>query len=97
MTKSPLFHPRHGHPGMDVAAVWLGRVAAAIPGCERMHAEAVRMLSEGRTKKSKSGEKRPKRRNAPEEFKGLCRDCKERLTCTVPKPVGGIWHCEEYR
>ena len=33
---------------------------------------------------------------AAQEFKGLCRNCEKRDTCTYPKPEGGIWHCEEY-
>ena len=31
------------------------------------------------------------------EFKGLCRNCENRDTCTFPKPEGGVWRCEEYR
>jgi hypothetical protein len=31
------------------------------------------------------------------EFKGLCKDCENRKTCTFPKSEGGVWHCEEYR
>ncbi len=27
---------------------------------------------------------------------GLCGNCLVRATCRLPKPVGGIWHCEEY-
>lgn len=34
--------------------------------------------------------------SSSEEFKGLCRNCEKRDTCTYPKPEGGIWHCEEY-
>jgi len=29
-------------------------------------------------------------------YKGLCRNCKKRQDCTVPKPDGGIWRCEDY-
>jgi hypothetical protein len=29
------------------------------------------------------------------ELKGLCRHCAIRITCTFPKPEGGIWHCDE--
>ena len=31
-----------------------------------------------------------------EQFKGLCKNCKKRKTCTLPKPEGGVWRCEEY-
>ena len=31
------------------------------------------------------------------DLKGLCSNCEERPSCTIPKPQGGIWHCEEYR
>lgn len=27
---------------------------------------------------------------------GICVNCERRHTCTVEKPEGGIWHCEEY-
>ena len=27
---------------------------------------------------------------------GLCCNCANRDTCTLPKPDGGVWHCEEY-
>lgn len=32
----------------------------------------------------------------PSRFKGLCRTCGNRETCTFPKPAGGVWHCEEF-
>ena len=28
--------------------------------------------------------------------KGLCKNCKKNETCQLPKPEGGIWHCEDY-
>jgi hypothetical protein len=28
---------------------------------------------------------------------GLCANCDVRDTCTLPRPQGGVWHCEEYR
>lgn len=31
-----------------------------------------------------------------EKYKGLCKNCKKRKTCTLPKPEGGVWRCEEY-
>lgn len=31
-----------------------------------------------------------------DQYKGLCRNCKKRKGCTLPKPEGGVWHCEEY-
>jgi hypothetical protein len=30
-------------------------------------------------------------------LKGLCSNCENRKTCMLPKPVSGVWHCEEYR
>ena len=30
------------------------------------------------------------------EMIGLCRNCLNRRTCVYPKPLGGVWHCEEY-
>jgi hypothetical protein len=30
------------------------------------------------------------------QYKGLCRNCKKQKTCLIPKPEGGIWHCEDY-
>jgi hypothetical protein len=38
----------------------------------------------------------PKELGAEEpELKGLCRHCAVRISCTFPKPEGGIWHCDE--
>jgi len=31
------------------------------------------------------------------DYKGLCTNCENRRTCTLGKPEGGVWHCEEYR
>jgi hypothetical protein len=28
---------------------------------------------------------------------GLCVNCDHAETCCLPKPEGGVWHCEEYR
>jgi len=28
---------------------------------------------------------------------GLCATCENRDHCTLRKPEGGVWHCEEYR
>lgn len=30
------------------------------------------------------------------KYKGLCKNCRKRKTCTLPKPDGGLWRCEEY-
>ncbi len=43
----------------------------------------------------------PQRRALPRpteqapEAKGLCRGCANWPTCNYPKPVGGVWHCDE--
>ena len=29
--------------------------------------------------------------------KGLCANCDLSGTCALPRPEGGVWHCEEYR
>jgi hypothetical protein len=31
------------------------------------------------------------------DLKGLCANCEIRETCNFPKPVWGVWHCEEYK
>ena len=35
-------------------------------------------------------------RDKPSPYKGLCRTCENRETCTFPKPPDGVWHCEEF-
>jgi hypothetical protein len=32
----------------------------------------------------------------PEPNAGLCVNCERRGTCTLPKPLGGVWFCNEY-
>ena len=39
----------------------------------------------------------PSNRQINSEYKGLCVNCEHRETCQMPKPEGGVWHCEEYR
>lgn len=39
----------------------------------------------------------PAGRQDARQYKGLCMNCENRRTCTIPKAEGGIWHCEEYR
>jgi hypothetical protein len=29
-------------------------------------------------------------------LKGLCVNCAHRDDCSLPRPEGGVWHCEEY-
>lgn len=30
-------------------------------------------------------------------LKGLCINCEIRETCKLPRPIDGVWHCEEYQ
>jgi hypothetical protein len=30
------------------------------------------------------------------ESRGLCCNCENRNHCTITKPEGDVWHCEEY-
>lgn len=30
------------------------------------------------------------------EWIGLCKSCANRHHCTLRKPLGGVWHCEEF-
>ena len=39
---------------------------------------------------------RPASRQAV-EHRGLCVNCENRRKCTMARPEGGVWHCEEYR
>ncbi|KPK84315.1 MAG: hypothetical protein AMJ81_05935 [Phycisphaerae bacterium SM23_33] len=40
---------------------------------------------------------RPAGQQDTSDLKGLCVNCENRKSCAMPKPEGGIWHCEEYR
>ena len=31
------------------------------------------------------------------DLKGLCMNCEIREKCDFPKPLGGVWHCKEYK
>ncbi|HDI61009.1 MAG TPA: hypothetical protein ENF48_11775 [Desulfobacteraceae bacterium] len=33
---------------------------------------------------------------AAEEWIGLCKSCANHHHCTLRKPIGGVWHCEEF-
>lgn len=34
--------------------------------------------------------------HAPEPVPGLCSNCAKAAHCRLPRPVAGVWHCEEY-
>lgn len=46
------------------------------------------------TTKGRSGEPQPQEVRT---LKGLCLNCEIRETCMLPRPVEGVWHCEEYQ
>lgn len=29
-------------------------------------------------------------------YLGLCENCENKKHCQLPRPQGGVWHCEEY-
>jgi hypothetical protein len=35
--------------------------------------------------------------NHGDDVGGLCSNCENRSNCTIARPEGHIWHCEEYR
>jgi hypothetical protein len=39
---------------------------------------------------------RPENTIADGPLRGLCCNCDNRSHCTITKPEGDIWHCEEY-
>ncbi len=42
-------------------------------------------------------EEKPSKKWSANGHIGLCTNCENARTCTLPKPQGGVWHCEEYR
>jgi len=30
------------------------------------------------------------------KYEDLCSSCEKRESCSYPRPVGGVWHCEGY-
>ena len=45
----------------------------------------------------RSAEEKPRQTRSLNGHIGLCMNCDNAGTCVLPKPEGGIWHCEEYR
>ena len=37
------------------------------------------------------------KRQSANEHAGLCMNCDHAEACTLLRPEGGVWHCEEYR
>jgi hypothetical protein len=31
-----------------------------------------------------------------DKYRGLCKNCRKRDNCSLPKPEGGVWRCEHY-
>lgn len=71
--------------------VFLARATAPVWSCEEFSAHGAGVQEHGpRAVLSMKGAP-----TAPSL--GLCVNCLERGTCTLPNREGGIWHCEEYR
>jgi hypothetical protein len=51
--------------------------------------------SDDKAEEPKDSERNKKGDN--ERIKGLCMNCDNRFECLLPRPEGGVWHCEEYR
>jgi hypothetical protein len=49
-------------------------------------------LESGRQIRNSSGESAP----FLGVLRGLCGNCDLRRDCTYPKPVSGVWNCDEY-
>jgi hypothetical protein len=45
---------------------------------------------------SSTGKMSSDSRSSESEPLGLCVNCENRHTCTLARPEGGVWHCEEY-
>jgi hypothetical protein len=45
----------------------------------------------------RSAEAKPRETWSANGHIGLCVNCDNVRTCVMPKPEGGVWHCEEYR
>ena len=45
----------------------------------------------------RSAEAKPRKAWSANGHIGLCVNCENAKTCVLPKPEGGVWHCEEYR
>jgi hypothetical protein len=45
---------------------------------------------------TRAAAREPADRQDAGDHKGLCMNCENRRTCTLRKPEGGVWHCEEY-
>ena len=48
--------------------------------------QKIELLTESRAVKKDTG-----------KYMGLCVNCENRESCTLPKPAGGVWYCEEYQ
>ncbi len=55
------------------------------PPLSKDHAELEKLWQKPSTEKGSS------------KFVGLCASCADRDVCIYPKPLGGVWLCEEYR
>jgi len=85
------------HPGLCMTCVHTGTctfrrdVSQAVLECDEFDIGQVAETKQGEPTVAVA------KRDDRVEFKGLCVNCDIRHECTFPKPVEGIWHCEEYR
>jgi len=68
--------------------------SGAIWHCEEFECEGPRALGKAVTGTSEMEEGANLSRA---RAMGLCFNCENLETCRLPRPEGGVWHCEQYR
>lgn len=75
------------------------QTCAKFSTCKRCVESKHRILSCDEFEKSKTNEDSNHLEIENHEFtrdKGLCTNCTKRTYCTLNRPEGGVWHCNEY-
>ncbi len=97
-TRKPLKTPRQGicsNCNNEADCKYLENCDQPVFHCDQYDGYAPPPKKRGKVSGQRSQTKPVNEESFP--YKGLCRDCENRKTCTFPKPEGGVWHCDEYR
>lgn len=71
-----------------------GRSSKPVFHCEEYRCEGASCVEAPPARISKPKSDAPRE---AADLKGLCMNCENRFDCTLPRPPGGVWHCEEYK
>ena len=81
----------------EVACIRVREIFSPVIHCELFENEQTEVPASTAVSRENSKVNTGNAVEEPDGLRGLCVNCHYRFDCCLPRPEGGVWHCEEYR